>query len=615
MFDLVHVVFMTVNLGLLTQSTEAVGRSNRFDSFAPVRDGSNEVKWLVDGEDYMSEVADAINNATYEVLITDWEFRYNLSLKRSNSKNATEEWRLDMLLKKKAMEGVHIYILLYNEPPMSNLSLGNEAADVLNKNANITILYNPYYGFNPYFWRWNSVLWSHHEKLVVIDRSLAFVGGIDLALGRWDTSDHRLTDNNDSPNSSRLPWHDVSCMFNGEPALDVARHFIQRFNALRHWYKLSEHHPTITHRIQNPSTKNSKIQVVHSVAGWSANQHQENSILKAYLHAIDVSNHSIYIENQFFVSGPQDDRKIKNTIQKSIVDRIVRADENNEDFHVMIVLPLKPDLPGEFCERYHFRPNLLELQTKKLYFTLFRGVKSLFGKLSVKNVTAEKYISVYGLRTYDLVNDIPTTEQIYVHSKVMIVDDRLTIIGSANINDRSMVGNRDSEVDVIIEDKEMNAGKMNGKSHEVGAFSHSLRCQLLKEHLGMLKDLNVDIDVSDPISQHFRDNLAKIAARNTQIYEEIFKGEIIPTDAVTNKEDLKKWKRIPKDLSEENKTSLSEIRGHIVTFPQLFLSEYDWDSEYSMVQRVVDNSELSNAPPIPTRIQGTEMDVCPANND
>lgn len=37
-------------------------------------------------------------------------------------------------------------------------------------------------------------LWAHHEKLVIVDQSVAFVGGIDLAYGRWDDDEHRLTD-------------------------------------------------------------------------------------------------------------------------------------------------------------------------------------------------------------------------------------------------------------------------------------------------------------------------------------------------------------------------------------------------------------------------------------
>lgn len=60
-----------------------------------------------------------------------------------------------------------------------------------------------------------------------------------------------------------------------------------------------------------------------------------------------------------------------------------------------------------------------------------------------------QYISVFGLRNHVLMpNNIPMTEIIYIHSKLLIVDDLFVIIGSANINDRSMLGNRDSEIAV-----------------------------------------------------------------------------------------------------------------------------------------------------------------------
>lgn len=60
-----------------------------------------------------------------------------------------------------------------------------------------------------------------------------------------------------------------------------------------------------------------------------------------------------------------------------------------------------------------------------------------------------QYISVFGLRNHALMpNNVPTTEIIYIHSKLLIVDDLFVIIGSANINDRSMLGNRDSEIAV-----------------------------------------------------------------------------------------------------------------------------------------------------------------------
>lgn len=63
------------------------------------------------------------------------------------------------------------------------------------------------------------------------------------------------------------------------------------------------------------------------------------------------------------------------------------------------------------------------------------------------------YISFYGLRTHSVLNGEPITELIYVHSKLMIVDDKIVICGSANINDRSMIGKRDSEIAVFIEVK------------------------------------------------------------------------------------------------------------------------------------------------------------------
>ena len=65
----------------------------------------------------------------------------------------------------------------------------------------------------------------------------------------------------------------------------------------------------------------------------------------------------------------------------------------------------------------------------------------------------KNYIGFYSLRNHALVNGAPKTEIIYIHSKLMIVDDTKVLIGSANINDRSMIGSRDSEFAVIIKER------------------------------------------------------------------------------------------------------------------------------------------------------------------
>lgn len=83
------------------------------------------------------------------------------------------------------------------------------------------------------------------------------------------------------------------------------------------------------------------------------------------------------------------------------------------------------------------------------YRTISRERTSILDNLSaLLGPKTQEYISFYGLRSYGrLFEDGPiATSQIYVHSKLMIVDDRIAVIGSSNINDRSLLGSRDSEV-------------------------------------------------------------------------------------------------------------------------------------------------------------------------
>lgn len=85
-------------------------------------------------------------------------------------------------------------------------------------------------------------------------------------------------------------------------------------------------------------------------------------------------------------------------------------------------------------------------------FNFNRGPDSLFERLKAEGVEDPgKYITVHGLRTWSELHGDLVTELIYVHSKLLIADDNLVICGSANINDRSMLGKRDSEVALIVQ--------------------------------------------------------------------------------------------------------------------------------------------------------------------
>ena len=113
------------------------------------------------------------------------------------------------------------------------------------------------------------------------------------------------------------------------------------------------------------------------------------------------------------------------------------------------------------------------------------------------------------------------TELVYVHSKLMIVDDDTVICGSANINDRSMLGSRDSEIAVMVEDTQKFTVKFAGQDHEAGRFASSLRRTLFREHLG-IAELDMSVDMRDPVCDEFYKKMwFERATINTSIYYKV----------------------------------------------------------------------------------------------
>lgn len=130
----------------------------------------------------------------------------------------------------------------------------------------------------------------------------------------------------------------------------------------------------------------------------------------------------------------------ENRIVEFLVERITRAYQKGEKFRVIVVMPLLPGFEGDITST---ESVLLRIQVHHQFQAISRGGKSLHEQLSfIPNI--HDYIFYFGLRQSGILSGTPVTEIIYVHSKLMIVDDKRCIIGSANINDRSLVGNRDS---------------------------------------------------------------------------------------------------------------------------------------------------------------------------
>ena len=109
-----------------------------------------------------------------------------------------------------------------------------------------------------------------------------------------------------------------------------------------------------------------------------------------------------------------------------------------------------------------------------------------------------RYIKFFGLRTHGVLpNGKPATEIVYVHSKMMIVDDKIALIGSANINDRSMMGSRDSELAVVVNDSRETASTIDGEPFMAREFAHSLRTTCWAQIFG-LEDPK---EAADPLSE------------------------------------------------------------------------------------------------------------------
>ncbi|KAF3773914.1 Phospholipase D1 [Nymphaea thermarum] len=202
---------------------------------------------------------------------------------------------------------------------------------------------------------------------------------------------------------------------------------------------------------------------VRSVGQWSVGTSQtEESIHNAYCTIIEKSEHFIYIE--FFISGLSGDDIIQNHVLEALYCRVLHAYNERKSFRVIVVVPL---LPGSIIidGSAHFESiNLVFLMSADAindggaatvralmhwqYRTIYKGQSSILKNLhDIIGPKTDHYISFYGLRSYGRLGDHGplATSQVYVHSKLMIIDDRAMLVGSANINDRSLLGCRDSE--------------------------------------------------------------------------------------------------------------------------------------------------------------------------
>ena len=327
------------------------------------------------------------------------------------------------------------------------------------------------------------------------------------------------------------------------------------------------------------------VQVLRSVCEWCTGMDQiENSILKAYYRLIENSKHYIFIENQFFVSKSYNKEEedseagkksissiVKNEIALRIRKRIERAYYAQEKFRVFIFIPLLPGFAGDPDE------GTIQIILGHTYAGICRnnGLSIIEELQSIMGDKWKNYIGFYSLRGHGILNGVPVTELIYIHSKLMIIDDESVVIGSANINDRSMLGTRDSEFCVLINETLKYESIMDGKKFKAAKFAVTLRKALMSEHLG------IDIDderLNDPLNDELLELFINTAKNNTLIFRKLFR--CYPDDEMKTFKDIKKCPKIPftnkeeiEQLKKDYKIEKNLIKGHIVEFPLHFLEK------------------------------------------
>lgn len=379
-------------------------------------------------------------------------------------------------------------------------------------------------------------------------RIVSFVGGIDLCDGRYDTQFHSLFRTLDSvhhddfhqPNfpggaigkgGPREPWHDIHSKLEGPVAWDVLYNFEQRWRKqgqkdlllpLRQFREIIP--PSAVTYEDDQETWN--VQVFRSIDGGAAFGFPETpedaarsglvsgkdniidrSIQDAYINAIRRAKDFIYIENQYFLGSsygwkPDDikgqDIGALHLIPKELSLKIVSKIEAGEQFRVYVVVPMWPEGVPESASVQ----AILDWQRRTMEM-MYTDIAQALRAKQIYDADPRDYLTFFCLANREVKkngeympqekpeedSDYKRAQQnrrfmIYVHAKMMIVDDEYIIIGSANINQRSMDGARDSEIAMGAYQPFHLAVNEPARGQ-----IHGFRMSLWYEHTGMLDNL------------------------------------------------------------------------------------------------------------------------------
>ncbi|KAI9109272.1 hypothetical protein K1719_019895 [Acacia pycnantha] len=527
------------------------------------------------------DICHAILEAHHLVYIVGWSIYHKVKLVREPTKPLPNGGDLNLgdLLKYKSGEGARVLLLVWDDKTSHNkffiktdgvMRTHDEETRKFFKHSSVFCVLSPRYASSKLSFIKQQVvgtLFTHHQKCVIVDtqaqgnnrKITAFIGGLDLCDGRYDTPEHRLfkdidtvyKDDYHNPTfpvgmkGPRQPWHDLHCKIEGPAAYDILTNFEQRWRKATKWRELGQKFKKVSRWhddsllkleriswILSPSAFISKeeepeswhVQIFRSIdsgslTGFPKDVHEADnqnlvcaknlvidmSIQTAYIQAIRSAQHFIYIENQYFIGSSfawpsSKEAGADNLIPMELALKIVSKIRANERFAVYVVIPMWPEgVPSSAAvqEILFWQRQTMQM----MYEIIAQELKSM----RIHDRRPRDYLNFYCLgnrvnwpaevlsSSNSTPNDTDTVSasqkfqrfMIYVHAKGMIVDDEYVLLGSANINQRSLAGSRDTEI-------AMGAYQPNHTWEKKGAHPHGqvygYRMSLWAEHLGKVDD-------------------------------------------------------------------------------------------------------------------------------
>jgi phosphatidylserine/phosphatidylglycerophosphate/cardiolipin synthase-like enzyme len=372
----------------------------------PPRQG-NALDVLIDGENVLPGIERAIRSARSRVHIAGWSITPRFALTRGDDPVIVRELLAEM------SGEVDVRVLLWAGAPAPVIR--PDRRDVRRDRDDLTLGSRVRVALDAR----ERLIHCHHEKLVIVDDEVAFVGGLDLTDRDGDRYDMRT-----HPDRGRLGWHDLAFRIRGPLVADVASHFAARWGAVT-----GEFLPRPAIPDEMGETEAQFVRTLPE-GTYPFAPSGDFRILESYVRALRSAQQLIYIENQF-LWAPE--------IVTVLAYKLRRPPR--DDFRLVVVLPSRAN----------------------------QGRDDTYGQLQVL-ADADGGAGRFTASTISSVSAADRAQRVYIHAKAAIVDDHWLTIGSANLNARGLYN--DTEANVVTHDPRL------ARDTRLRLWAEHLECQI-----------------------------------------------------------------------------------------------------------------------------------------